>query len=223
MSVLSVDGQQRLEDVLVKGNMLSADRLAEAKAAAHKATQPLVTYLVKNNYITDEQLTKANATITKVPYVNLTAAKIDPGVLALLPQDIAQRYMAVPLGEMQHRLVVAMLDADNVQAVDFLSNRIGRPLKVYVASESGIRQVLRQYEARLDTQMGAAFETMDKAKEATATAAAAGDKPGKAKAIEDLVEDSPISKALSAILDFAGRNRASDIHIEPLEKELKIR
>jgi type IV pilus assembly protein PilB len=97
--------------------------------------------MVKNDYITDEQLTKAHATITKVPYVNLTQAKVEPTILKLLPQDIAERYMAVPLGEIQHRLVVAMLDADNVQAVDFLSNRIGRPLKVYVASEAGIRQV----------------------------------------------------------------------------------
>src|ERR1039458_6836136 len=225
MSVLSVEGQQRLEDVLVKGDMLSTGKLAEAKTAARKANQPLVTYLVKNDYISDEQLTKANDTITKVPYVNLTAAKIDPKVLALLPQEIAQRYMAVPLGEMQHRLVVAMLDADNVQAVDFLSNRIGRPLKVYVTSEAGIRQVLRQYEARLDTQMGAAFKTIDKAGEAAKSAAGADDnQSGKRnKDIENLVEDSPISKALSAILDFAGRNRASDIHIEPLEKELKIR
>lgn len=222
MSVLSVNGQQRLEDVLVKGNMISADKLAEAKAAAHKASQPLVTYLVKNSYISDEQLTKANATITKVPYVNLTAAKIDPKILGLLPQDIAQRYMAVPLGEMQHRLVVAMLDADNVQAVDFLSNRIGRPLKVYVASESGIRQVLRQYEARLDTQVGAAFKNTNEP--ATPKEVADQKKDEKQKGnIGDLVEDSPISKALSAILDFAGRNRASDIHIEPLEKELKIR
>jgi type IV pilus assembly protein PilB len=225
MSVLSVDGQQRLEDVLVKSNMLSSDKLAEAKIAADKERQPLVTYLVKNNYISDEQLTKANATITKVPYVNLTAAKIDPKVLTLLPQDIAQRYMAVPLGEMQHKLVVAMLDADNVQAVDFLSNRIGRPLKVYVASESGIRQVLRQYEARLDTQMGSAFKTIKTPqKEADKTVAEEGkETTSQNEGVRNLVEDSPVSKALTAILEFAGRNRASDIHIEPLEKEVKIR
>ena len=53
--------------------------------------------------------------------------------------------MAVPLGQIKNRLVVAMLDADNIQAVDFLSKRIGRPLKVYTASEEGIRQVLNQY------------------------------------------------------------------------------
>jgi type IV pilus assembly protein PilB len=66
----------------------------------------------------------------------------------LLPQDVAEHYMAVPLGEMSNKLVIAMLDADNVQAVDFLSNKIGRPLKVYAASEEGIRNVFKQYEER---------------------------------------------------------------------------
>ncbi|HEY5152738.1 MAG TPA: GspE/PulE family protein [Candidatus Saccharimonadales bacterium] len=222
MSVLSATSQQLLEDTLVKNGMLTAAKLLEARNAAAKESQPLFSYLVKHNYITDEQLTKANATITKVPYVNLSSAKVDPAVLALLPRDIAKRYMAVPLGEMQQRLVVAMLDADNVQAVDFLSNRIGRPLKVYVASEAGIRKVLRQYENRLDTQMKEAFDT----KPGTAEAEVNKDRSGmtsRGKAIKTLVEDSPISKALSAILEFAARNRASDVHIEPMENEVKVR
>jgi type IV pilus assembly protein PilB len=222
MSVLSAAAEQQVEDTLVSSGMLTAAKLNEARLAAAKTREPLVSYLVKNNYITDEQLTKTNATITKVPYVNLTAARIDPKILDLLPQDIAERYMAVPLGEIQHRLVVAMLDADNVQAVDFLSNRIARPLKVYVASEAGIRQVLRQYDARLDTKMKEAFND-------TTPAAGSEEKANpqaatkKVKDIKDLVEDSPISKALSAILEFAARNRASDVHIEPMEKELKVR
>jgi type IV pilus assembly protein PilB len=224
MSVLSSDNKSKLEDVLIKNSMISAAKLDEAKVAAQKAKTPLVTYLVKNNFISDEQLTKVNATITKLPYVNLTSAKINPEILTLVPKDIAERYMAVPLGEMQHRLVVAMLDADNVQAVDFLSNRIGRPLKVYVASEKGIRQVLGQYKNRLDTEMKAALG-VDKSNLSGKTAGEdkkVGDSD-KAKSIKDLVEDSPISKALTAILEFAGRNRASDIHIEPQEKELKVR
>lgn len=227
MSVLSAASEQQIADTLVSSGMLTAEKLAEGRQAAEKAKQPLFSYLVKNNYITDEQLTKANATVTNVPYVNLTSAKIDPKVLALLPQDIAERYMAVPLGEMQHRLVVAMLDADNVQAVDYLSNRIGRPLKVYVASESGIRQVLKQYSARLDTQMGKVLDS-DLASVGTEDSAGAasgkkGKKGGEDSSIKTIVQDSPISKALSAILEFAARNRASDVHIEPLEKELKVR
>jgi type IV pilus assembly protein PilB len=206
--------------------MLSAQKLSEARLQATQAKEPLVSYMIKNGYISEEQLTKANALVTKVPYVNLLSAKIDPEILKLLPQDIAERYMAVPLGQIQHRLVVAMLDADNVQAVDFLSNRIGKPLKVYVASESGIRQVLNQYKSRLDTQMEAAFKgsnIVGDAGEEKPAANAKGQKGKPDKDIKTIVEDSPISKALSAILEFAARNRASDIHIEPMEKELKVR
>lgn len=228
MSVLSAAGEQQVQDVLVSSGMLDAAKLEQAKTDAKAKKQPLMSYLVNNNYISDEQLTKANATVTNVPYVNLASAKIDPKIMQLLPQDIAERYMAVPLGEMQHRLVVAMLDAGNVQAVDYLSNRIGRPLKVYVASEAGIRQVLRQYSARLDTQMKEELERS--AAEDEAEAEGEGDQKDKSKApkagqsnIKTIVQDSPISKALSAILEFAARNRASDVHIEPLEHELKVR
>ncbi len=223
--VLSASSQQQVEAALLEAGMVTADKLAQAKTEADKASEPLLSYMVKNSYITDEQLTKAHAGITKVPYVNLTQARIDPKILKLLPQDIAERYMAVPLGQMQHRLVVAMLDADNVQAVDFLSNRIAKPLKVYAASEAGIRQVLRQYSTRLDTQIDDTLQSHLDAtgKEPEGTAAAVKGNKNKVISIKDLVEDSPISKALSAILEFAAQNRASDVHIEPMEKEVKVR
>jgi type IV pilus assembly protein PilB len=225
VSILSTTSQQQLEDLLLQNGMLSTEKLAEAKAAAKEKSEPLLGLLVRDGYITDEQLTKTNATLTDMPYVNLTAARIEPKILALLPQDIAERYMAVPLGEIQHRLVVAMLDADNVQAVDFLSNKVGRQLKVYVASEAGIRQVLRQYTARLDTQMDAALKGHLDGSEGLASedAGQADDRKDGKKDIKTIVQDSPISKALSAILEFAAHNRASDVHIEPMEKELKVR
>jgi type IV pilus assembly protein PilB len=224
MSVLSAATEQQVVETLITNGMLSQDKLDEARIAATREGTPLLSYLVKHNYITDEQLTKANASVTKVPYVNLTSAKIDPKILELLPKDIAERYMAVPLGEMHHKLVVAMLDADNIQAVDFLSNRIARPLKVYVASESGINQVLAQYGNRLDTSVSKALVTNMNTANAAEKLADAG-KGGKTKAenIKNLVEDSPISKAISAILEFAAHNRASDVHVEPSEKDLRIR
>lgn len=226
MSVLMAATEQQVTDVLVRGGALSQDKLDQARLEAAKNNKSLLSYLVQNNFITDEQLTKANATIAKIPYVNLTSAKIDPNVLKLLPPEIAKRYMAVPLGEMQHKLVVAMLDANNIQAVDFLSNRTGRSLKVYSASENSIKQVLKQYDARLDTSAGSIFG----GDLATEIQGSNGEdntkgksKPKENKEIKTLVEDSPISKALSAILEFAARNRASDIHIEPTEKDLRVR
>ena len=222
MATPSAPAALKIEDALIKGGMISAEKLAQAKTDAEKAKEPLIGFMIKNKIVTDEQLVKANSIITKVPYVNLTSAKVDSKLLTLLPRDLAERYMAVPLGETNNRLGIAMLDADNVQAVDFLSNRIGRPLKVYVASEAGIKHVMKQYETSLNSDITSAFGTDQGRSSEEAQPVAAAKKGGKNE-IATIVADSPISKALTAILEYAARNRASDIHIEPLEKELKIR
>jgi type IV pilus assembly protein PilB len=161
-------------------------------------------------------LTKIIAQVTRMPYVNLSNANIDPKILSLLPKDVAERYMAVPLGEMNNRLVVAMLDADNVQAVDFMSNKIGRPLKVYAASEEGIKNILRQYKGDIHQDVASVLDNQIKEQ---LTEQAVKDE----NEIKTITNDSPISKALSSILDYAAKNKASDIHIEPLESALKIR
>ncbi len=221
MSVLSQASEKQIQDALLLGGMITELKFAEAQTEAKKLKQPVISYMVKNGYIDEEQLTKAHAAVTKIPYINLLNAVVEPAVLTLLQQDTAERYMAVPLGEMNHKLVVAMLDADNVQAVDFLSNKIGRSLKVYIASESGIKRVLKQYQNRLDTSINQTFSSDAEVLEQEAQDNS--QENVKATDIQDLVQDSPISKALSAILEFAAHNRASDVHVEPMEHELKIR
>lgn len=217
MSVLVADTQKLVEKILIKNGLIDEDKLAEAHLVSKKNGEPFMATLVNKKYIDKEDLTKAIAQATNVPYVNLTGARVNPKILSLLPQEIAERYMAVPLGEMENRLVVAMLDADNVQAVDFLSNRVGRPLKVYLASQSSIEQVLKQYSVDISKDVSEALGTNND------VIAKKTDTKTKKDNIQSIVQDSPISKALSAILEFAAKNRASDIHIEPLEKELKIR
>ena len=226
MSVLSASTQEQVEQALVHDGLISKAKIDELKKKAEDSHTPLLSLIISDGGITEEDLTKATAQVAKVPYVNITATHVDPKVLDLLPQDLAERYMAVPLGEMQHRLVVAMLDADNVQAVDFLSNKVGKPLKVYAASEVGIRSVLKQYQQNISSDMvGAMSEIGGEAPGTSGKKEKAGGEqavPGN-KNIKTIVQDSPISKALSTILDFAARNRASDVHIEPMEDGLKIR
>lgn len=226
MSVLSATTQKQVEDKLVSDGLITESQLKEISTKAEKEGSPLFSTLVHDGAITNEALTKTIAAVTKVPYVNLLNAKIEPKTLELLPQDVAERYMAVPLGEMQRRLVVAMLDADNVQAVDFLANKIGRPLKVYAASEEGIRAILKQYDANISSDVAKQFTDADMAAASAAAAPVADDKKtpnDNSKKIATIVQDSPISKILNTIMEFAVKNRASDIHIEPLEDELKVR
>lgn len=227
MSVLSRAAQKQVEDELVAHAAISKDQLEKLRSEAEKKGSSLISLLISSGQVDDETLTKTIARVAKVPYVNLKSARIEPEVLDLLPQEIAERYMAVPLGEMQNRLVVAMLDADNVQAVDFLSNKIGRPLKVYAASESGIRQVLKQYEANLSKQVAGDISSLgvsgDIAEGEEVPSKDQQAAAGQPKNFKTIVQDSPVSKALNAILEYAAKNGASDIHIEPMADALKVR
>ncbi len=219
MSILTDDIQKKLEALLVSQGLIKADDLASYRKKAAAQNKPLVGMLVEDKKVTNEALTKAIAEASGVPYVNLSDAQIDQKVLDLLSRDIAEHFMAVPLGEVQKRLALAMLDANNVQAVDYLANKVGRPIKVYMASEEGIRHVLEQYRTNLQEGVSAAIEN------AESEAAVPGQRPrkGSAEDIKTIVQDSPISRALSTILEYAVRVRASDVHIEPLEAALKIR
>lgn len=215
MSILTDENQKKLEALLVSEGLVKDGDLQKFRKTAAEKGKPLFVLLVEEKVITNETLTRLIAQISGVPYVDLTEAQIDQKVLDLLPRDIAEHFMAVPLGEVQNRLAVAMLDANNVQAVDYLANKIAHPIKVYMASEEGIRHVLEQYRTNLEQGVSAAV--------AATQADAPGAKEKKGTDIKTLVQDSPISRALSTILEYAVRARASDIHVEPLEDALKIR
>ena len=225
MSVLSDESRDLVTQKLVEEGVLTVADLAVLKTQSKDTRTPLFEVLLTSGKVNQEQLTKGIAFVSKVPYVNLLETRVDPDILSLLPAEVAERYMAVPLGEMQNRLVVAMLDADNVQAVDFLSNRIGRPLKVYAASEAGIRQVLTQYGGQISEAITEGMEGLGDVVELDGTKKdqEAAQKAADAEAMNAMVKDSPISKALSTILEYAAKNGASDIHIEPLKEVLKIR
>ena len=211
MALMTSDMQEKLTTLLVDEGLLTRQRLDDATKLARESGRPLLTVLTDESAIDNELLTRAIAHVSGVPYVNLTNTIVDQDILTLLPSDIAERFMAVPLAEVQNRLAVAMIDANNVQAVDYLANRVQRPLKVFMASEAGVRHVLEQYRTDLSSVNVAA-----QVSQAEAAAEARGD-------IKTIVQDSPISRALSTILEYAVKSRASDIHIEPLEKSLKIR
>ena len=211
MALMTSDMQEKLTTLLVDEGLITRQRLDDATKLARESGRPLLTVLTDESAIDNELLTRAIAHVSGVPYVNLTNTIVDQDILTLLPSDIAERFMAVPLAEVQNRLAVAMIDANNVQAVDYLANRVQRPLKVFMASEARVRHVLEQYRTDLSSVNVAA-----QVSQAEAAAEARGD-------IKTIVQDSPISRALSTILEYAVKSRASDIHIEPLEKSLKIR
>lgn len=211
MALLTEDLLEKLENLLVDEGLVEKEVLDSANKRAKEEDKPLFTLLSEEGVLDAELLAHSIAQVSGVPYVNLTNSFIDQDVLNLLPSDIAERFMAVPLAEVQNRLAVAMIDANNVQAVDYLSSRIQRPLKVFMASDDSVRHVLSQYKADLSSVTVAAEASQQEQQEESV------------KDIKTIVQDSPISRALSTILEYAVKSHASDVHIEPLEGALKIR
>ena len=210
MALLTDDIQDKLIELLVNEGLIEKPVIDDALKRASESGKPLFSLLSEEGLLDNELLVHGVAQVSGVPYVNLSNSVISQDILSLLPSDVAERFMAVPLAEVQNRLAVAMIDANNVQAVDYLSNRIQRPIKVFMASEESVRHVLDQYKTDLSSVNVAAQASQEE------SLSEAGN-------IKTIVQDSPISRALSTILEYAVKSHASDVHIEPLEKALKIR
>ena len=210
MALLTDDIQDKLIELLVNEGLIEKSVIDDALKRASESGKHLFSLLSEEGLLDNELLVHGVAQVSGVPYVNLSNSVISQDILSLLPSDVAERFMAVPLAEVQNRLAVAMIDANNVQAVDYLSNRIQRPIKVFMASEESVRHVLDQYKTDLSSVNVAAQASQEE------SLSEAGN-------IKTIVQDSPISRALSTILEYAVKSHASDVHIEPLEKALKIR
>lgn len=212
MALMTKDSQEKIIRLLEEKGMVGREELREAQEEARKNKQPLLTTLMTKNMVDDETVSHATAVIMGVPYVDLKGVRIDQEILLNLPRDVVERSMVVPLGELNGQLVVAMLDVANVQATDYLSTLIQKPVRGVMASEKGIRAILAQYKGDFSSVKQAVKATNQEVAEKRSS----GD-------IKTITQDSPISKALTTILDYAARSKASDIHIEPLEETLIIR
>mgnify|MGYP000952834553 FL=1 len=171
MALLTDENQQKVVDLLIGENTLTADQVEGYRINAKSKGTPLLTELIQSGAVTEEDITRGLASVSNIPYVNLNNVTITQDVLALLPKDVAEWYMAVPIGMLKEgngksRLAVAMLDANNVQAVDFLANKIQQPLKVYMASEKGVQHVLDQYHADLAQGVSAAITSAQQEEQA---------------------------------------------------------
>lgn len=207
--LLSKELQDKVVDLLVEDGLVDANLVRRAYLEVQKSGQPILAVLKSKKIATDDCVQHATAIVTKTPYVDLRNIRFDREKLAVIPQEVAQRQRAIPLEERDGILIVAVLDVTNIQRTDYLSTLTGKPIRSVMTSDAGIENALMQYVADMrDMDKVAAQEEASAAEKANA---------------QTITQDSPISKALTAILDYAAKSKASDIHIEPLEKSLVIR
>ena len=213
MALLTKDGLDRVIQLLITEGLVDSAAVQAVQGEVAQTHRPLLEVLTAKKILTNEMIQHATAVIMGVPYVDLKNVEMEQGVLNLLSFEVAERSMVVPLGESNGQLVVAMLDVGNVQAVDYLATLTGRPVRAVMASSEGIQAVLKQYKGD--------FTGVEQAVKATDQEVAR--RKAASSNVKTITQDSPISKALTSILDFAVRSKASDVHIEPLENALVIR
>jgi len=210
MAVLTRETQDKVVKLLVDEGLADPALVKAAQEEVIKTKQPLIAYLTSKQIINNEMVAHATAIAIGVQYVDLKNVTMDKEMLLNLPQDVASRSMVVPVGENGNQLIVAMIDVTNVQATDYLATLTGRPIRAVMSSEEGIKYVLSQYVGDFSSVKQAVKSTNEELQQRQSN-------------VKTIVQDSPISKALTAILDFAVKSKASDIHIEPLEESLVIR
>ncbi|MBQ1373386.1 type II/IV secretion system protein [Candidatus Saccharibacteria bacterium] len=211
MTDLSVEAEGKIIDLLIDEGLVDyaiVDNISQRVAAEGKS---LIGELLAKRIISSDMVSHATAVIVGVPYVELKNIEIDQEILGKVPRDAALRVTAVPIGEKDGVLNVAMLDAGNVQFTDYLSSLANQPIRVWMSSERGIREAIDQYHGDFSGVKEAVKETVIN-----------NDIDAQSDA-KTIVQDSPISKALTTILSYAAKTKASDIHIEPLENSLIIR
>ncbi len=211
MALLTRDTQEKVIKLLIDEGLVDAAAVKEVEAEAEKTKKPVMALLVSKGIASNEMITHATAVVMGARYVDLKNVMMDQEVLLNLPQDVAERSMVVALGEKNGMLYVAMMDVSNIQATDYLATLTGRPIKALMSSEEGIRWALSQYKGDF-SDVNAAAKASEEEKAAKASAN-----------VKTIAQDSPISKALTTILEYAVKSKASDIHIEPLENSLIIR
>lgn len=212
MALLTKEGLDRVVELLVSEGLADPAEVQRVQREAAQTKRPLMEALASQRIVTNEMIAHATAVVMGVPYVDLKNVEMDQAVFSLLPLEVAERSMVVPLGESNGQLVVAMLDVGNIQTVDYLSTFTGKSVRAVMSSSDGIQAVLKQYKGDFTGVEQAVKVTNQEVAQAKASSN-----------VKTITQDSPISKALTSILEFAVKSKASDVHIEPLENSLIIR
>src|SRR5487761_1036269 len=214
----------RLGEILVKDSLISADQLKQALDYQKKNGGRLGTCLVKMGLIADDEITAVLSRQYGVPSINLKFYEVDPAVIKLVPQETAVRYQIVPLSRVGSTLTIAMTDPTNVFAMDDIKFMTGFNVEPVVASETSVNEAIAKFygEVQSEQELSKVMKDLSSEENADLELAAEEQEMNLAE-LERAAEEAPIIKLVNLVLTDAVKRGASDIHIEPYEKEVRVR
>jgi len=214
----------RLGEILIKESLITSDQLRQALEHQKANGGRLGTCLMKLGFISDDEITGVLSRQYGVPSINLKFYEVDASVIKLIPQDTAVRYQIVPLSRVGSTLTIAMTDPTNVFAMDDIKFMTGFNVEPVVASETAIAEAITKFYGEVESG-----EELDKVmkdlslEDAADLELATEEQESNLADLERAAEEAPIIKLVNLIMTDAVKRGASDIHVEPYEKEVRVR
>ena len=198
---------EELRKFLVDSGFISARRFNEAEKEARQNKKAITDILLERDYITDEQLGHILSSISDHQFINLTKESIPLTILKIIPENIARKQNIIPFKQTKRGIHVAMLDPDNLELIQAIKKKTGENVIPYLATKRDLQGAMSNYKREIRDEFDKIIEASVKEAEAMGV-----------KSV-----DLPIIKIVDTIIEYAYENKASDIHIEPQDKQVLVR
>src|SRR5579871_4902333 len=208
----------RLGELLVRENLISVQQLRKAQETQQKSGARIGTALIKTGAIEESKLTDFLSKQYGVPAINLKDFDIDPEIIKLVPKDVAEKHLVIPVNRAGPSLIVAMCDPSNIYAQDDLKFLTGYTIEPVVASEPSIREAIERYYAEKGPSLDEIVGQVE-----DGDVEVAQEESENVDDVAKAAEDAPVVKLVNLILLDAIKKGASDIHVEPYEKDFRVR
>src|SRR5213594_2326063 len=214
----------KLGEMLIKAGLLTPQKLQEALEYQKTNGGKLGLNLVKLGLVKEEDITRVLSQQYGVPAINLIKVEVDDSVVKLIPSEVAQKYLILPISRNGATLTVAMVDPTNVFAMDDIKFMTGYNVEPVVASEVAIKEAIDKYYGSIHAlELKKVMDEMAETDDPAALEVLEDTEDVDLAKLEASTEEAPVVRLVNLILTDSIKRGASDIHVEPYEKDFRVR
>src|SRR2546426_1852414 len=214
----------KLGEMLIKSGLLTPQKLQEALEYQKTNGGKLGLNLVKLGFVKEEDITRVLSQQYGVPAINLSKVEIDDAVVKLIPSEVAQKYLIMPVSRTGATLTIAMVDPTNVFAMDDIKFMTGYNVEPVVASEVAIKEAIDRYYGSIHAlELKKVMDEMAQEETDQNLELLEDEEEVDLAKLEAATEEAPVVRLVNLILTDSIKRGASDIHIEPYEKDFRVR
>ena len=211
--------ENQLKAFILDSGLVAPGKMKKAEEESKQTGKSLQDILLARELLKEEELNSLQAYILGIPFVDLSKTNIDPKILRVIPEPIARKNNIVAFKKTGNDLEVAMLDPEDLPTIEFIKKTASLRILPRITTADSIKNVLKQYQKTLEAEFGEILKTETESLKVLKE----GEGEVAAEDLKKLAEDLPVIKIVDTLIRHAILQAASDIHIEPAEKEVMVR